>query len=92
MVCGTFSVVRHVDAPDGRCVWQADPTEHVDLALEQPRLVRELYARLEAYSKTLFDPHRGDVETNASCAQMVKNKGFFGPWLTDAEARARHLP
>jgi hypothetical protein len=55
-------------------------TEHVDLAETLPATVDSMIARMEEIQKTVYDPDRGEPEYNASCAQVVKNGGFYGPW------------
>jgi hypothetical protein len=62
-----------------------DPTEHVDLGTTEPALARDLYGRLKAYSKTLYDPDRGVVDAQGACGQMARNGGFFGPWLRNGQ-------
>ena len=57
-----------------------DPTEHVDLAEKLPEVVDRMLVRMEELQAGVFDPDRGAPETNASCAQVEKNGGFFGPW------------
>ena len=57
--------------------------EHDDMSLRQPELARVLYARLEAYSATMWDPLRGDLDYEGACAAVVNYGGFLGPWLED---------
>ena len=90
----TWSTVEQCTVPPGcssggacklGCLYNltADPTEHVDLALELPDLTRTMYSRLEAFSATLYDPYRGVEDPEAVCAAVEANAGFFGPWLRD---------
>jgi len=58
-----------------------DPTEENDLALSQPAVAQQLYDRLVEVQATLFDPNRGVDDRENSCQQVVKNRGFWGPWL-----------
>lgn len=58
-----------------------DPSEHHDLALEEPTLAQKLLARLEELDRTLYDPPRGDPDVSGACAQVVRNDGTWGPWL-----------
>lgn len=62
-------------------VCAVDPTEHVDLAEEQPALVAELHGKLLAFAATLYDPDRGTQDFDGACGQVVANGGFWGPWL-----------
>jgi len=58
-----------------------DPTEQNDLAMSQPKDAKRLLDRLNAWSRTRFDPMRGDKDPRA-CTQVDANDGFYGPWLT----------
>ncbi len=58
----------------------ADPTEHNDLGLSQWDEAKRLLDRLREWSKTYFNPDRGDADPKA-CKQLKKNGGFYGPWL-----------
>lgn len=57
-----------------------DPTEQNDLAISQPKDAKRLLDRLNAWSRTRFDPMRGDKDPRA-CTQVDANDGFYGPWL-----------
>ena len=59
----------------------ADPTEHHDLAAEQPELAAALLERLVALDATLFDPPRGKADHAGACRQVERNSGYWGPWL-----------
>ena len=64
--------------------WRArrrDPTEHTDLAAEQPALVAKLTNLLQTANESVFSPDRGPVQQAAACAQAKKNQNFWGPWL-----------
>ena len=59
-----------------------DPSEHHDLALEQPELAAKLLKRLEVLDTTLFDPPRGDADYKGACVAVRRNGGTWGPWLS----------
>ena len=64
---------------------QDDPTEHVDLAIEQagdPTVVAlrtELREKLAELNLRLFTPERGEDSVEA-CQVALANGGFYGPW------------
>lgn len=62
-------------------VLSADPTEHNDIASQQPDLASQLHAKLLAFAATLFDPDRGFEDYDGPCRQVEANGGFWGPWL-----------
>ena len=85
----TWGTVLECSTPTQRgCLFDifADPTEQHDLAPQMPKLVDELYARLEELDKTLFDPDRGKPDVDRACAAVVRRGGYWGPWLEDGEA------
>ena len=57
-----------------------DPTEHHDVAEEQPEIVERLLARMEEVQQTVFDPDRGRAEDAEACAALEANGGFWSPW------------
>ena len=58
-----------------------DPLESVDLASSMPGKVAELYAKIERYEATAFNPDRGGVDPNACTMAMEKYGGFWGPFV-----------
>ena len=73
--CGT------IDRPT--CLFNvlSDPTEHDNLALAQPAIVKEMAARLAELTKGLFAPDRGQPATDLACkASADKWGGFVGPF------------
>lgn len=58
-----------------------DPTEHHDLASENPERVAAMTARLEALRKTAFNPNRGKTDPEACAKAMGDYRGFWGPWV-----------
>jgi hypothetical protein len=67
----------------GGCLFNvfADPTEHVDIAKENPTIVQEMYARILELQKTSFTPNRGADDGTACKTATKKWKGFWGPFL-----------
>ena len=57
-----------------------DPTEHHDLAAEQPEQLATMLELLAEANKTLFAPDRGAGDPQA-CVQARKYGGYYGPWL-----------
>ena len=66
----------------GGCLFNlgSDPTEHVDVAATERAAREAMLARLAALQATLFKPDRGSKDPRA-CEQVVRNGGFYGPWL-----------
>lgn len=58
-----------------------DPLESVDLASNMPQKVAELYAKIEKYETTAFNPDRGQTDPNACAMAMDKYGGFWGPFV-----------
>ena len=51
-----------------------------DLAASMPDKLKELYAKLEKYESTHFDPDRGSADPNACKFAEEKYGGFWGPF------------
>jgi len=87
---GTISKFR--DCRQG-CLFDVrlDPYEKNDLAASHPEQFGELrdkmMARLKELNKDNFQPDRGTVD-KAVCSQIVKNKGFYGPWVDLPESNS----
>ena len=83
-VWDTWKTIEHCTAKQKvGCVFdiEADPDEHHDLATEQPELAHKLLERLQTLDATLFDPPRGEPDTDGACTQAERNEGDWGPWL-----------
>jgi len=59
----------------------SDPLESVDLAAAKPLKLRQLYAKLEKYETTAFNPNRGGVNPAACQHALTEYGGFWGPFL-----------
>ena len=60
-----------------------DETEHNDLADAMPDKVDEILQKMRAAQKTVYDPDRGASQLQKACDTVVKNGGFWGPFLPD---------
>jgi arylsulfatase I/J len=58
-----------------------DPLETTDLAAQMPSKVAELYAKIEKYETTAFNPKRGGTDPAACEAALGKYNGFWGPFI-----------
>jgi hypothetical protein len=59
-----------------------DPTEHVNIAAEQPDVVDRLRALVTQAQKTVFAPLRGEADVSGVCRQSVDGyHGFLGPFV-----------
>ncbi len=58
-----------------------DPTEHQDLAGQNPERVAAMTARLEELRKSSFNPDRGTTDQAACDKAMGGYRGFWGPWV-----------
>ena len=67
----------------GGCLFdlRADPFENNDLAAAHPRKVAELFAKVDAYARSAFNPHRGKVDPAACETGLTVHGGFWGPWI-----------
>lgn len=71
--------------PNTGCLYDifADPGEHVNLANDKPDLFKELLAEVEALSRSVFSPNRGEPDRDAACrAALYRYGGFWGPFLS----------
>jgi len=58
-----------------------DPTEHFDVAAQQPVIRSQLVARIAELQKGVFSPDRGVADPLACRTATTKYGGFWGPWL-----------
>lgn len=58
----------------------ADPTEHNDLAGQQPALLGSMAARLAVLNKGNFNPDRGLPDRHA-CVVAAQRGGYYGPFI-----------
>lgn len=59
----------------------ADPSEHHDLAMTEPKRAERMLRRLQTLDASVFDPDRGTPDRDGACKQVVANGGYWGPWL-----------
>lgn len=80
ILCG--QVDPSTGAYSGGCLYdlEVDPTEHNDLAAELPTIMEKMESRLKELRKTHFQPEK-QADLKGSIAQVIKNGGFWGPWL-----------
>jgi len=67
----------------GGCLFNldVDPTEHQNLAIEQPERVQSMLATIRRHNSTAFSPDRGKPDYEGACrAAMERYRGFWGPW------------
>jgi arylsulfatase B len=57
-----------------------DPTEHHNIALSQPSILKEMQQRLDELNRNNYMPLRGHPDPKA-CVQAKKVGGYYGPWL-----------
>ena len=59
----------------------SDPTEHQNIAKENPEIIQDMLSRLKELTETSFSPYRG-TSKSVSC-KVAKSlwKGFIGPFL-----------
>ncbi len=59
---------------------QVDPTEHQDLAIEEPARLKNLIARLKDLAQTIW--HRPTTPEDPACNKTAYEVygGFLGPW------------
>ena len=71
------------DCGAGGCLFelQSDPSEHHDVAQEQPALVARLKSAIAAAQETVFSPDRGAQDPQSCVQAMTKWGGFWGPWV-----------
>jgi len=71
-----------VDCSTG-CLYDldADPTESVDLASEQPELLQNMLARIREINRTVFSPDRGVSDPLACEKALGDNGGYWGPFV-----------
>eukprot|EP01120_Amphizonella_sp_Union-15-10_P016086 TRINITY_DN837_c0_g1_i3.p1 TRINITY_DN837_c0_g1~~TRINITY_DN837_c0_g1_i3.p1 ORF type:complete len:141 (+),score=19.99 TRINITY_DN837_c0_g1_i3:52-474(+) len=67
----------------GGCLYniKEDPTEHNDIAQQNPAILEKLHQRIAQIKTTLFSPNRGRVDPAACEAARVRYNGYWGPWL-----------
>eukprot|EP00756_Hemistasia_phaeocysticola_P054128 Hpha_TRINITY_DN30070_c0_g1::TRINITY_DN30070_c0_g1_i1::g.21442::m.21442/K12375/ARSI_J; arylsulfatase I/J len=58
----------------------ADPTEHNDIAADNPALVAQLKQRILAINLTAFSPNRGSISPSACSVATGQYRGFWGPF------------
>jgi len=58
-----------------------DPTEHVDIADQNPDIVAKLQARMNEIKRNLFSPDRGKADPVACTIARGLYKGYWGPFV-----------
>jgi len=58
-----------------------DPTEHNDIAAQNPDILTKLRNRLLEIRATVFNPDRGAVDPRACQTARTKYNGYWGPWI-----------
>lgn len=68
---------------DPACLFDVinDPSEHHDLAAEQPAVLAALLARKAEVEKSIYSPNRGVKNVTLFCAAAAGYGGFVGPFL-----------
>jgi arylsulfatase B len=68
---------------NGTCLFNVfdDPTEHDDIAAQNPDIVKQMGERLAAIQATVFSPHRGQPILLACEVSEKEYHGFVGPFL-----------
>ena len=56
----------------------ADPSEHVDLSMKLPDVVKKLQDRVKYYMKGLVPS--GEKPADPKALEMAREKGCWGPW------------
>ena len=59
----------------------ADPTEHHNIALDQPQILQDMQNRLAQLNRKNFLPGRGTGDRAACEAAQNRYGGFYGPWV-----------
>jgi len=69
--------------PNYGCLFnlKEDPTEHNDIADQNPDILTKLRNRLLEIRATVFDPDRGAVDPRACQTARTKYNGYWGPWI-----------
>jgi arylsulfatase B len=80
--CGVPAYGNNPVVGKGGCLFNiaTDPTEHNDVALQNPDIVAELMTRILSWQKTSFTPNRGAVSPKACTAALDQWGGFWGPF------------
>jgi arylsulfatase I/J len=67
----------------GGCLFNifTDPTEHEDVAAQNPDIVTALRARIQHYQDGVFSPMRGADDGTACAAALDRWSGFWGPFV-----------
>ena len=68
---------------NGTCLFNVfdDPTEHNDIAAQNPDIVKQMGERLAAIQATVFSPHRAQPILLACEVAEKEYHGFVGPFL-----------
>jgi len=71
------------ETPKHGCLFniKTDPTEHHNIAAENPELFKDMLARAKEYEKNVFSPHRGLNDPKACELAMGRYGGFWGPFV-----------
>eukprot|EP00658_Telonema_sp_P-2_P072480 TRINITY_DN61611_c0_g1_i1.p1 TRINITY_DN61611_c0_g1~~TRINITY_DN61611_c0_g1_i1.p1 ORF type:complete len:184 (-),score=43.93 TRINITY_DN61611_c0_g1_i1:107-658(-) len=74
---------QYVQDCENGCLFDlsADPLETTDVANKHPEVIKAMYAKMEKYESSAFNPHRGDYNPKACQAALTKYSGFWGPFL-----------
>lgn len=79
---GDHKIFGNFKCGDG-CLFRldVDPSEYVDLAVNETSTLNELAALRADAVKTVFQPKRGTSDA-ASCVKAItEHGGFWGPWV-----------
>ena len=76
----TYPTGSH-DCGAGGCLFNifTDPTEHNDVAAENPDIVKELAKVMSGYK--VYNPDRGTNDGEACKKAFARHSGFYGPFV-----------
>mmetsp|Transcript_14657 Transcript_14657/g.16265 ORF Transcript_14657/g.16265 Transcript_14657/m.16265 type:complete len:533 (+) Transcript_14657:62-1660(+) len=77
------STAHHLSCGTGGCLFNIknDPTEHVNLASQEPTILAELHTHLKTAQASVFSPHRGTISPKACEDAINKYNGYWGPFV-----------
>ena len=75
----TWTLTGALACPTDRL--DVDPTEHVNLASNEPERLRSMLRTLAWHNQSTFSPYRGPWDAGACKAALGKYDGFWGPWV-----------
>jgi len=73
----------HEDCGTAGCLFNVfdDPSEYNEISAAHPAIVKDLQARIDDASATVFNPSRGKVDPDACTKAFSKHSGFWGPFV-----------